>query len=242
MTNLENVSINDNTHVVVDGGHLLHTVIWQRNSSVQSIVDAYVTYTLNHFGKNVSVVFDGYPEQESADQSTKSAERFRRYLASSSEITFDSSTIIKVSQEKMLSNDRNKERLIQYICTALSQKGIETRIAKEDADRDIILMALEKTIVVIVVGEDVDLLVLLCGLGTDVKNLRFQKRGRNRNENLARPGAFNIPLTRSTEEKLKCPIKWNCLSTLSRDVIPRLLFFGKENRNCGVNFRKGRTL
>lgn len=35
---------------------------------------------------------------------------------------------------------------------------------------------------VIVIGEDVDLLVLLCGLGSTIQNLRFQKRARGRSE------------------------------------------------------------
>lgn len=178
----ENVAIGERTFVVVDGGYLLHKVVWRRNSSVMEIIATYITYTCNHFGKNISVVFDGYPE-EGANKSTKTAERARRYAASTcSDIVFEESTQIKVPQEKFLSNPKNKQRLIVFICTGLGLQGIETKQAPEDADCLIVRTALEKSEDyqhVIIVGEDVDLLVLLNGLGASRQNVLLQKSDRS---------------------------------------------------------------
>lgn len=90
--------------VVVDGGYLLHKERWHRNITTTAIVATYISYTISHFGKKLSVVFDGYPDNGS-ERSTKTAERLRRYANSScSDILFQDHTVIKVPQEKFLSN------------------------------------------------------------------------------------------------------------------------------------------
>ncbi|GBN22669.1 hypothetical protein AVEN_148538-1 [Araneus ventricosus] len=66
-----------NNFVVVDGGHLLHKVVWQRNMNFGDIAKSYLTYLQTHYGSNVAVVFDGYPSDMNG-KSTKSAERIRR--------------------------------------------------------------------------------------------------------------------------------------------------------------------
>ncbi|GBM90086.1 hypothetical protein AVEN_136002-1 [Araneus ventricosus] len=66
-----------NNFVVVDGGHLLHKVVWQRNMNFGDIAKRYLTYLQTHYGSNVAVVFDGYPSDVNG-KSTKSAERIRR--------------------------------------------------------------------------------------------------------------------------------------------------------------------
>uniref|UniRef100_A0A8D8W821 Uncharacterized protein n=1 Tax=Cacopsylla melanoneura TaxID=428564 RepID=A0A8D8W821_9HEMI len=141
----------------------------------------YITYTINHFGKKVSVVFDGYPE-EGAARNKKTAERQRRYgVSACSDIIFEESTLIKVPQEKFLANPKNKQRLINFICIGFDSQGIETKQAPEDADCLIVLRGLEKSEEyehVIIAGEDIDLLVLLNGLGSSKPNVVFQKSGR----------------------------------------------------------------
>ncbi|GBM91281.1 hypothetical protein AVEN_7715-1 [Araneus ventricosus] len=66
-----------NNFVVVDGGHLLHKVVWQRNMNFGDIAKSYLTYLQTHYGSNVAVVFDGYPSDVNG-KSTKSEERIRR--------------------------------------------------------------------------------------------------------------------------------------------------------------------
>lgn len=74
-------------------------------------------------------LFNGYPEDGSL-RSTKTAERMRRYgTLSCNEVVFDTSTVIKVPLEKLLANDSNKRRLIDQLCFAFRNEGIETKIA-----------------------------------------------------------------------------------------------------------------
>lgn len=171
-----------NAFTVVDGGYLLHKVIWHRNDTVRDIVAGYVSYVLNHFGKNTAVVFDGYPEN-AALRSTKSAERLRRCASlSCSDILFDESTLIKVPQAKLLSNESNKRRLITIMRTEFERQGIEFHQSQEDADADIVRTALSKSPSfhqVFIIGEDVDLLVLLNGLSSGETNVYFQKGSRD---------------------------------------------------------------
>ena len=72
----QNIPVGASTFVVVDGGYLLHKVTWHRHDSIKAIVAGYISYTFNHFCRNVSVVFDGYPE-DGALRSTKTTERLR---------------------------------------------------------------------------------------------------------------------------------------------------------------------
>ena len=49
-----------NSIFVIDGGYLLHKVIWSTPSSYGEISQMYITYVLKHYGAGTTVVFDGY--------------------------------------------------------------------------------------------------------------------------------------------------------------------------------------
>lgn len=49
-----------NTTYIIDGGYLLHRVVWDREETFDVIFEKYVHYIHKHFGCNVIVVFDGY--------------------------------------------------------------------------------------------------------------------------------------------------------------------------------------
>ncbi|GBM75215.1 hypothetical protein AVEN_237332-1 [Araneus ventricosus] len=96
--------------VVVDRGHLLHKVGWQRNMNFGDIAKSCLTYLQTHYGSNIAVVFDGYPSDVNG-KSTKSAKRIRRAnLHSSHEIIFNEATCQEISQEQFLANKRNKKK------------------------------------------------------------------------------------------------------------------------------------
>ena len=131
-----------------------------------------------HYGKNCSVVFDGYGD----DNSTKRAEQKRRALTKTSvDINFHESTTITVQQEHFLANERNKTMLIHLLSKKMAAAGIETAVATGDADSTIVRCGLNKAAVhptVAIVAEDVDLIVLLMGLAPPSINMYFMKPGR----------------------------------------------------------------
>ncbi|GBN19558.1 hypothetical protein AVEN_37397-1 [Araneus ventricosus] len=49
---------------IIDGGYLLHRVIWKRSSTFSSICDNYVTYVCTEYKSTALVIFYGYPENE----------------------------------------------------------------------------------------------------------------------------------------------------------------------------------
>lgn len=57
--NTPNIS-DDNVLFVIDGGFLLHRVVWPSNVKYGSIFYLYITYVKRHYGLNCIVVFDGY--------------------------------------------------------------------------------------------------------------------------------------------------------------------------------------
>jgi len=65
-----------NTVYVIDGGFLLHRVVWQTREIFSSILNKYVEYVKKYCNIGATVVFDGYPDDKT--KSTKSVERYRR--------------------------------------------------------------------------------------------------------------------------------------------------------------------
>lgn len=169
--------------VVVDGGFLLHRMKWKQSSDVSSICHQYIAYVQKHYGENCMVVFDGYSDIDS----TKRAEQKRRGITKTSvDINFHESTAITVQQEHFLANERNKTRLIHLLSEKMRAAGIETTVATGDADGTIVRCGLDKAAVhptVVIVGEDVDLIVLLIGLAPQSINMYFMKPGRGNVEN-----------------------------------------------------------
>ena len=59
---------------VVDGGYLLHTVVWPQDGTYKDVCHSYIQYVTSHFGTSATVIFDGYGDHTS----TKRAEQSRR--------------------------------------------------------------------------------------------------------------------------------------------------------------------
>ena len=105
------VEINsENVTYVIDGGFLLHRVIWQQNDTFLCVINRYVAYIQKHFGANVVVVFDGYDDNS---KNIKAMEQSRRTatVSGSLEVIFDESMEVSVSQDKFLSNKCNKKKI-----------------------------------------------------------------------------------------------------------------------------------
>lgn len=95
---------------MIDGGFLLHRVVWHQNETFEAICAAYINYVSKHFGSNCIIVFDGYSNLRN---SVKTMEQTRRATKTSSpDINFEETMICTVSQENLLSNRNNKIRLI----------------------------------------------------------------------------------------------------------------------------------
>ncbi|GBL66802.1 hypothetical protein AVEN_251691-1, partial [Araneus ventricosus] len=146
----EDVKPEGSQYVVVDGGHLLHKIVWRQQATFGATDERYVQYLNNKYGQDIAVIFDGFPDDDK--KSTKNYERLR--------------------QAAHFSPDK-----------ALQKANICVQQAVEDADLTIVNTAISvapQYDYVRVVGEDIDLLVLLIALASTHSNVFFQKCGRGK--------------------------------------------------------------
>lgn len=52
----------NNVTYVIDGGFLLHCVVWNEDDTFSVVLDKYVKYLQRHYGSKTVVVFDGYSD------------------------------------------------------------------------------------------------------------------------------------------------------------------------------------
>lgn len=124
---------------MVDGGYLLHSVVWPNKGTYGRIIENYVEVIVKRYGKNVHVVFDGYPEYPT----TKGIEHIRRGRKTSHELKFIPSMECSISQNEFLANPKNKSRLIGMLAQMLNEACILTVVAEEDADKEVVERAVE---------------------------------------------------------------------------------------------------
>ncbi|GBM36577.1 hypothetical protein AVEN_162019-1 [Araneus ventricosus] len=108
-------------------------VIWNRGTTFSSICDNYVTYVHTKYKSTALIILDGYPENETI-RGTKCAERARKTRKQmSSEAMFDEAMMPTVSQEKFLTNPKNKDQLISILMNKFSSLNIARRDEREIA-------------------------------------------------------------------------------------------------------------
>ncbi|KAJ8672055.1 hypothetical protein QAD02_003314 [Eretmocerus hayati] len=171
---------------VIDGGWLLHQVVWPHSKTYAEIMEIYLRYILKHFGSNAVVVFDGYSREIIG---TKSYERYRRKERSiAPDVEISASNIVNMHRERFLSNVANKYQFVELLSSYLSQNHIQSKIASEDADTLIVQTAVELKIStaepIAVVGTDIDLVILLIDQCPEGENIYFRKMGKQNKSTL----------------------------------------------------------
>ncbi|GBM36825.1 hypothetical protein AVEN_82819-1 [Araneus ventricosus] len=124
----------DNLYFVLDGGSLIHRVVWPKQETFGDVYITYMSYIKRHYGDETTVVFDGYTE---------------------------SSVNIK----------------------PLENVGIRTFVATDDADVHIVKTTIEtyeKIKKQVVIGQDVDILVLLIALTPVYIDILMLKEGKGK--------------------------------------------------------------
>ncbi|EDO49780.1 predicted protein [Nematostella vectensis] len=106
------------------------------------------------------VVFDGYE----SGRSTKDSTHERRSSVCGPSVEFDGKMVLRIKKDVFLSNPANKQRFIYLLGDKLQRSGYTVLHAPGDADLAIVETAIQsaKTTTTALVGEDTDLLILLC--------------------------------------------------------------------------------
>ncbi|GBL88779.1 hypothetical protein AVEN_158909-1 [Araneus ventricosus] len=223
----EDVKPEGSQYVMVDGGHLLHKIVWRQQATFGAIADRYVQYLNNKYGQDMAVIFDGYPDDDK--KSTKNCERFRRAAHSSPDVMFHEETVLQCTQVKLLANECNKKRFIELLKKALQKANICVQQAVEDADSATFLNPQATTEQVTEAGENV--LVALYGGDPATQSLdelryhSFVKAAAKTKFNLARlpptTDAAQLHAMRSYHQEQtwlgneKDPLKWGWMHTPS---------------------------
>ncbi|CAH2085135.1 unnamed protein product [Euphydryas editha] len=176
---LQSPALTLNSIYVIDGGWLLHHVVWPHGKKYIEILHNYYTFIVKNFGLQATVIFDGYTRETTG---TKSYERYRRkQKCVAADVDISPDTLITLTQTKFLSNIANKQKFVDLLSNYLEQRKINCRIAEEDADILIVKTAIEfkaksENQPVTIVGNDVDLLILLISLSSNSEIIYFQKK------------------------------------------------------------------
>ena len=150
-----------NTEIyVLDGGSLLQRLPWPRRATFNGLCQLYTDYVTKNYSNSV-VVFDGYE----TGPSTKDNTHLRRSRGKiGAEVHFKEDMILQSKKDDFLANVVNKQQFIYLLSEKLQQAGCTTVHATGDADLLIVQTAAEcaKNGTTTVIGEDTDLIVLLC--------------------------------------------------------------------------------
>ena len=151
---------------VLDGGSLLARLPWPRGTTYETLCDMYVNYVTVKYGECV-VVFDGYGDGPSTKDNVH---RRRTGGMIGTEVKVEGQLIMNTKKEKFLANSKNKQKFIDLLSSKLKATGVRTEHAKADADLLIVKTAIDAAANedTILVGEDTDLLVLLCYYAKDL--------------------------------------------------------------------------
>lgn len=146
---------------VLDGGALLHRIPWKAGSSFGHIINSYCSYVTSHYNASAVIVFDGYEGGPSTKDSIHVQRAKSRQCVS---VHFTDSTKLTIKKEDFLSNAKNKQKIVYSLSSALKANGHTCINATQDADLLIVKTAVQhaKLQQTCVVGDDTDLLVLLC--------------------------------------------------------------------------------
>lgn len=190
-SDIQNINLSQKKYsFVIDGGMLLHRVKWRQGQTFHSICTSYVDYLQRNYDGEVIVVFDGYK-----DDGVKSMERTRRTLKESCiDIVFSEEMSLTITQQKFLSNNRNKERLINMLGRYLSSFNISCCQADSDADRLIVTTAINQGHDVVIVSEDTDVLVLFTAVVKTNQKIFFSKPSKGQAaEKFYATNSFSLP-------------------------------------------------
>ena len=148
-----------NVKFVLDGGSILQRLPWTHGSTFGQICSDYVSLIEANYG-TPCIVFDGYH-----GPSIKDATHDRRAKGNVGvRIKFDLNTPCRTTKDTFLSNKENKQNFINMLGNQLEKKGCRVKHADGDADLNIVKAAVASAEEnpTVVIGEDTDLLILLC--------------------------------------------------------------------------------
>ena len=133
-------SIPETECYVLDGGSLLHRIIWKQGESYGDIVRKYTDFTVLYYGSGTMIVFDGYEEGPCIKDNTHQR---RANNSPYPIVNYTTETEFSGKKEEFLSRDINKQILIHMLSDGLKERDCYVINAPGDADIDIVKDAVD---------------------------------------------------------------------------------------------------
>ena len=212
----------DGIQYVLDGGALLQRIPWSRGSTYGDICHQYTEYVARKY-KNAIVVFDGYESTNTKDMTHQRRSKGK----AGATVTVASNMTTTMKKDQFLANRKNKQQFIFMLGRELEKNNCKTYHASGDADLLIVQKAVQSatTSNTVLVGDDTDLIVLLCyHAKLESYDLFFRPEPKKNTKKLR---IWNI---KATKEKLGQDICSNILfihAFLGCDTTSRLYGIGK---------------
>ena len=149
-----------NVQYILDGGSLLQRIPWVVGTTFVRLCEIYIDH-VKHTYPEAKVVFDSYPDRPT----TKDVTHLRRSKGQrTTTVLFTEGMPCKTKKDLFLSNNQNKQRFIDLLAAKMRHENIEVLQAEDDADLLIAktALAVAEHQTTVVIGEDTDILVLLC--------------------------------------------------------------------------------
>ena len=210
---------------VLDGGALIHKIPWITGQTYESLCGSYSDYVKRKYGQ-ATIVFDGY----TCGPSTKDNSHLRRKKSSGSNtVLFTRDMACTLHKEDFLSNKENKQRFIYLLGEALEQQGCV--VLHADADADVLLVqtaiASAGNKNTVLVGDDTDLLILLCSIAKDTPYALFFRP--EKKFNAKKPAkCWDISLTKGALSAHVCNNLLFVHALLGCDTTSRVFGIGKR--------------
>ena len=170
----------ESSHIkhVIDRGALLHRILWENGQTYDATCQRYATYVMRKY-KQPTVIFDGYDCGPAPKDGTQS----RRIRSGAvRDVHVSPGMQLNMKKDDILASKTNKQKFINMLSSSLEKSGCEVHQADGDADIVIVAHALKsaETCDTIVVGDDTDLMILLCHHATsNHKKLYFHPEAKS---------------------------------------------------------------
>ena len=153
-------AVSGQVQYVLDGGALPQRIPWKKGVTYSEILDTYTEYVTRKYGHAI-FVFDGYLNSPTKDMTHQ--RRLKSKIGATVTCTEEKKNLTMTKSE-FLMNKINKQRFVNMLGETLDKNNCKSYYASADADLLIVLKAVESatTMKTVLVGDDTDLLVLLC--------------------------------------------------------------------------------
>ena len=116
------LQLSSDVKYVLDGGSLLHKVLWTKRKTFNEIFNLHVDYVIKNYREGTTIVFDGYD----GNPSTKEVTHIRRTKGKQGiSVRFTGEMKLNMKKEDFLTNLNNKQRFLEMLAIRMNENHLQ---------------------------------------------------------------------------------------------------------------------